>query len=139
MSIEPLTALVGEWETLVEHPEIGTVHGRMTVEPLERGGYLVLRSIAEDPVFPEAVSIIGPDATGERIAMHYFDSRGLARTYDIALADGVLTISRDGPDFAQRYTGRLSDDGATIVGAWEIDEDGTGLVHDFDLTYRRTD
>ena len=135
MSLDDLQPLVGEWETIVDHPGIDQpVRGRMTVEPLERGGYLIQRSVMDDPVFPAAVSVIGPTT------MHYFDSRGISRVYDIALEGRVLTIERSGPDqdFAQRYTGRLSEDGTTIEGAWEIDEDGTGLVHDFDLAYRRT-
>lgn len=135
MSLDDLQPLVGEWEAIVDHPSIERpVRGRMTVEPLERGGYLIQRSVMDDPVFPAAVSVIGPTT------MHYFDSRGIARVYDITLEGGALTIERSGPDqdFAQRYTGRFNDDGTTLQGAWEIDEDGTGLVHDFDLTYRRT-
>ena len=141
IDIETLDPFVGEWDVAVDHPHIdGTVTGRMIVERLERGGYLIQRSVMEDPVFPAAIAIIGPDAGGERLVQHYFDSRGVARVYDIALADGVLTIERSGADqdFAQRYVGRFSDDGATIEGTIEIDQDGTGLVHDFDLTYRRT-
>jgi len=49
----------------------------------------------------------------------------------------VRTLKHDDEDFAQRYTGRFSEDGAAIEGAWErTEEDGT-WVHDFDLTYRR--
>ena len=133
MDLSSLDPLVGQWESAIDHPRIdGIVRGRMTVEPLERGGYLIQRITIDDPVFPAAVSVIGPTT------MHYFDSRGVARTYDISLTDGVLTIQRDGPDFAQRYTGRFSEDGGTITGAWEIDEDGAGLAHDFDLSYTRT-
>jgi hypothetical protein len=134
VSLDDLRPLVGEWTATVDHPTMDQpVHGRMTVEPLERGGYLIQRSVMDDPVFPAAVSILGPST------MHYFDSRGVRRTYEIALTDGVLTIERSDPDqdFAQRFTGRFSDDGTTITGAWEIDEDGTGWSHDFELTYRR--
>jgi len=68
---------------------------------------------------------------------HYFDSRGVARIYDISLEDGVLTLSRDDEDMAQRFTGRFSDDGTAIEGAWERTDDDGALIHDFDLTYRR--
>ena len=40
-------------------------------------------------------------------------------------------------DFAQRYTGALSDAGKTIAGAWEICHDGDTWEHDFDLSYTR--
>ena len=132
MSLDSLQPLIGEWRAKVDHPRIdGIVEGRMTVEPLERGGYLIQRVVMDDPVFPAAISVIGPTQ------MHYFDSRGVQREYDIALTDGVLTIERGGPheDFAQRFTGRVSD--SQITGAWEIDETGDGLVHDFDVTYER--
>ena len=62
--------------------------------------------------------MIGPTGGG-RIVQHYFDSRGVARVYDISLEDGVLTLSRDDEDMAQRFTGRFSDDGSAIEGAWE--------------------
>jgi hypothetical protein len=34
---------------------------------------------------------------------------------------------------------RLSDDGSTITGRWEIAEDGVNYRTDFDLVYRRVD
>ena len=68
---------------------------------------------------------------------HYFDSRGVARAYDVSFEDGVLRLWRDGPDFAQRYHGRLSADAMTIDGAWEICEDGETWRHDFELTYNK--
>ncbi len=136
--MEALEALVGEWTTEATMPGTGEpVHGEMTVEWLEGGGYLIQRSTMEDPRFPRAITVIGPDRSGEMIVQHYFDSRGVARVYEIALEHGVLTLSRDDADFAQRFTGRFSDDGSTVEGAWErTEEDGT-WVHDFDLVYRR--
>ncbi len=69
-------------------------------------------------------------------------TRGVARVYKMSLADGVWKLWRDEPDFSpldfrQRYTGTFSEDGATIVSAWEISHDGTTWEHDFDLTYTR--
>ena len=40
-------------------------------------------------------------------------------------------------DWAQRYTGRFSDDGSAIEGAWERCDDGETWAHDFALTFRR--
>jgi hypothetical protein len=136
--MEALEALAGHWTIEVEHPQIdGVVRGEMSVEWLEGGGYLVQRSTIEDTRFPRTISVIGPDRSGERIVQHSFDSRGVARIYDISLDSGVLRLSRDGEDFAQRYTGRFTDDGSAIEGAWERTEaDGT-WTHDFALTYRR--
>jgi hypothetical protein len=44
---------------------------------------------------------------------------------------------REGEPFPQRFTGRFTDDGTTIVGRWEKAEDGTNCQTDFDLTYTR--
>ena len=69
---------------------------------------------------------------------HYFDSRGVARIYEVSLEDGVLRIWRDDPDdFSQRYAGALSADGSAIRGAWEICEDGATWEHDFELLYAK--
>jgi hypothetical protein len=109
----------------------------MTVEWLEGGGYLVQRIVMENPVFPRSLALFGPDRSGGRIVQHYFDSRGVARVYDVAFEGGVLTLSRDDEDFAQRFTGRFTDDGSAIEGAWERTEPDGTWIHDFDLTYRR--
>ena len=44
----------------------------------------------------------------------------IARAARMSLDDGVWRLWRDGPDFSERFTGRFSDDGTTISGAWEI-------------------
>ena len=136
--MEALEALVGEWTTEAVMEGIdGPVRGEMSVAWLEGGGYLIQRTTSDDPRFPRTVAVIGPDRSGEMIVQHYFDSRGVARIYEISLEHGVLTLSRDDEDFAQRYTGRFSDDGSAIEGAWDRTEPDGTWIHDFDLTFRR--
>ena len=135
--MEALEPLVGEWATEVRHPDIGVVHGEMSVEWLDGGGYLIQRSSMEDTRFPRGITLIGPTADGDRIVQHYFDSRGVARVYEISLEGGVWRLWRDDPDFSQRYTGRFTDDGSAIEGTLERTEPDGTWVHDFDLTYRR--
>ena len=113
------------------------IRGRTTFEWLVGGGYMIQRAQMEDPAFPGGVMVVGPRAAGGDVVQHYFDSRGVARIYEISPEDGVLRLWRDDADFAQRYTGRLSSDGATIDGAWERSDDGVAWVPDFDLTYRK--
>jgi hypothetical protein len=139
MELEALEPLVGTWTTEVRMPgQEEVVAGRTTFEWLEGGGYLIERATMEDTRFPRGVMVIGPAQGRGPIVQHYFDSRGIARVYEISLEAGVLRLWRDDPeDFSQRYEGRLSDDGAAIVGAWEMCEDGATWRHDFDLTYRR--
>jgi hypothetical protein len=40
-------------------------------------------------------------------------------------------------DFAQRYTGTISEDGGMIRGCWEISADGAQWEHDFELNYSK--
>jgi hypothetical protein len=55
----------------------------------------------------------------------------------MSLQDGIWRLWRDDPDFAQRFTGEIADDGQTIQGRWEIAHDRTTYEHDFDLHYAR--
>jgi len=135
--MEALEPLVGEWTTEVRHPDIGVVHGEMSIEWMDGGGYLIQRASAEDTRFPRGISLIGPTEDGDRIVQHYFDSRGVARIYEISLENGVWRTWRDDPEFSQRFTGRFSDDGSEIEVRLERTEPDGTWVHDFDLVYRR--
>jgi hypothetical protein len=139
MELSQLEPLVGTWATEAQIPggSDDVARGETTFAWLEGGGYLVQHMTMDDPVFPRALTVIGPAEGGGPIVQHYFDSRGVARVYAIAVDEHELRLSRDDPDFAQRYTGRFEDGGSTITGAWERCEDGATWVHDFDLTYRR--
>jgi len=138
IDLQAFEPLLGEWTTEVVMPgSESVVRGEMSVEWLDGGGYLIQRSAMEDPVFPRGISVIGPDGTGEKVVQHYFDSRGVARIYDISLEDGVLRIWRDDPAFPQRFTGSFSDDGSAIEGAYERTEPDGTWMHDFAVTYRR--
>ncbi len=139
MTIETaLAPLLGTWTVEVE---IGPPDGppaTTTFAPVLGGAFLLQR--AEVPSVPEAPGVhalIEPRADGTFL-QHYFDSRGVVRRYAMTFADGLWTLERHRPeaDFGQRFQGRLSDDGDTIAGAWEIERDGA-LVHDFAMVYRR--
>ena len=83
------------------------VLGSATFEWLEGGHFVVLRSRNDHELFPDAISVIGRPESGEGRVMEYFDSRGVRRTYGVALEDGVLRMWRDDPDFAQRYSATI--------------------------------
>ena len=57
----------------------------------------------------------------------------------MSASPGTWRFWRDGPDFAQRFTGTFSADGDTIIGRGELSRDGTSWEDDLQLTYRRTD
>src|SRR3712207_9243921 len=65
-----------------------------------------------------SVAIMGYDEGRGTLLQHYFDSRGVARVYEMGLDDGVWTLSRTKPDFSplrfwQRFSGRFSPDERT--------------------------
>ncbi|MCF3139306.1 hypothetical protein LRQ04_08540 [Paenarthrobacter sp. AR 02] len=133
--LEQLGILVGEWETTVPGRE---VKGRTTFEWLENGGFLIQHSTVQQPEYPNSVSIIGATGSDGALQQHYFDSRGVARIYDMILKDNVLTLFRDGPDWPQRFVGRFSDDGNVINARLERGTyPGGPLEHDFDMVYTR--
>jgi hypothetical protein len=141
-SLQGLNALVGEWDTEATHPMVPStvVHGHSVFEWLEGEKFLIVRARSDHPDFPDSISIIG-DTGGLR--MHYFDSRGVARIYQMSFMDGVWKLWRDTADFspldfAQRFVGTLSSDGKTIDGQHEISYDGTTWEDDLHITYRRT-
>ena len=141
MPVEELEPLVGEWvlEGANRLDPSDPLRGSVSFEWMEGGRWLVQRWSTEVEIFPDGIALFGPDASGEGLVQHYFDSRGVARVYGTSLEDGVWKLWREegDDDFWQRFSGALSDDGATISGAWEIAEDKSTWRHDFDLTYRR--
>jgi hypothetical protein len=91
---------------------------------------------------PDSLAIIAASPDGASYTRHYFDSRGVVRIYAMSFRDGIWTLVRDAPDFtplqfAQRFTGRFTDNGSVIHGAWETAGDGERWEHDFDLTYTK--
>jgi hypothetical protein len=71
------------------------------------------------------------------LSMQYFDSRGVHRVYAIGFDGRELTLDRDAPGFAQRGSAVLSDDGSTLAGLWQLNEDDQGYRDDLAFTYRR--
>jgi hypothetical protein len=135
-----LDAFIGEWsiEAGFEGAPVGTVE----YEWMPGGKFLVQRWEVPVPEAPDGLAIIGFDEGRQTYLQHYFDSRGVARVYEMSLKDNVWTLSRTEPDFSpldfsQRYVGTFSDDGRAIEGTWEISHDGTTWEKDFDLNYRR--
>jgi hypothetical protein len=134
--LEPFDALVGTWATEATHPQFdGVVAGSATFEWFEGGHYLVLRSHNEHELFPDAICVIGAPETGDGLVMEYFDSRGIRRTFGIAIEDGVLRMWRDAPGFDQRFSATLAPD--TFEGLWRLAETPGDWKDDLRVTYRR--
>jgi hypothetical protein len=139
-----LQPLVGEWRMVAVFEGLPPMDAdaRVTFEWLPGGTFLVQRWRIPVPEAPDGIAIIGADPEREGgYLQHYFDSRGVARVYEMSFRNGVWKLWRDSADFSpldfsQRYTGTFSDDGTSIAGAWEINH-GDAWEHDFDLTYSR--
>jgi hypothetical protein len=104
--------------------------------------FLIQRWEVPQPEAPDGIAIIGFDEGRGTFLQHYFDSRGVARLYEMSLENGVWKLWRSSEDFSplnfsQRFTGTFSEDGLTIDGRWEISHDGSSWEHDFDLTYTK--
>ena len=138
-ALAPLTPLLGEWKTVGTHPMVPgtTFHGRTSFTWLEGGAFLVMHSQIEEPEIPSGIAVFGSDDASETLFMLYFDERGVSRKYDVSFRDATLKWWRTAPDFSQRFTGRIADDGRTIVGEGELCRDGQTWEGDLQLTYTR--
>lgn len=138
---EELARLVGEWEMEVEFQGMPPMGGaRTTFERM--GPMLVQRWEIPVPEAPDGVAVYAYDDGRGTLLQHYFDDRGVARVYEMTLADGVWTLERTKADFSelnfsQRFRGEFSPDGNEIRATWEIAQDHETFEKDFDLTYRR--
>ncbi|MGH7910754.1 MAG: hypothetical protein ACREQM_05065 [Candidatus Dormibacteraceae bacterium] len=133
-ALKPFDELIGDWE--FQSPQWGEGTGRATFRWSEGGAYLCWRSEVPDPA-PDSIWIVGSDESGDRCTALYYDSRTVGRAYWMTFRDRTWTVWREDPGSWQRFTGALSDDAATIRGAWEWSRDGTTWEPDFDLVYRR--
>ena len=144
-ALQRLEPFLGTWtlEALLPGVPSGDVGGHVSFEWLPGGGFLVERWEVPVPAAPDGLAVIGFHADRGGYLQHYFDSRGVARVYDMGFEEGVWTLSRSQADFSpldfhQRWTGRFGDDGRSISGRWEASRDGGGTwEHDFDLRYER--
>lgn len=138
MGIEQLEPLIGEWKLEVDIPGSADVEASTSFEWILGGAFVQQRSEVDHPAAPNGVCVIG--ANGDAFTQHYFDSRGIARVYEMTFEGGRLELLRVKADFtpldfSQRYIGQLSDDGTRIDGEWQTSSDGRNWQLDFHLNY----
>ena len=73
---------------------------------------------------------------GEKLSLHYYDSRGVFRDYDTSMDDEGWKWWRMAPKLSQRFTGKFTD-ANTISGTFEMCEDDVHWKDDLKITYRR--
>ena len=136
--LEPLSILIGEWNTVGKHRLLpDTLHGQTSFEWLEGGAFLTMYSEIIEPGIPTGISIIGSDDAAETYFMLYFDERGVSRKFEMTLRDNIWKFWRNAPHFSQRFTGTFADNGDTIIGVTELSEDDATWKRDLELTYTR--
>ncbi|MEU6347925.1 hypothetical protein ABZ896_01195 [Streptomyces sp. NPDC047072] len=141
-ALERLDVLVGEWVVEAEFPGAEAVTGRAVFEWTLDGRFLVQRTAAPGPV-PDSMAIVAAGAADGTYTQHYFDSRGVVRTYAMTFDGEVWQLLRERADFSpldfrQRFVGRVEDGGDTIRGAWETGKVESGeWERDFGVSYRR--
>ena len=144
--MDSLDAFVGEWS--MNALAFSGPPANATFEWMSGERFLIERwdagtiQVGDEEIEFTGIAIFGYVATRKNYLQHYFDSRGVARVYQMTFVDGVWTRWRDTEDFSpldfsQRFTGTFSDDGNTIEGRWEICHNGNTWEKDFDLTYTR--
>jgi hypothetical protein len=145
-ALKRLEALVGEWSMEAVFPAAGPtgVVGRTAFAWALDGAFLLQRGEVDDADAPNVLAVIAVDADGDGdgYTQHYFDSRGVVRTYAMGFDGNEWTLLRKEPDFtplkfSQRFIATLEDGGDTIAGRWEAAQDGSTWELDFELTCRR--
>lgn len=140
-TLDALDVLVGEWgmvSSFVGNPA-DAPQARTRFEWLPGRQFLIQRWEVDHPDAPDGIAVIGFDGDTGALRQHYFDSRGVARVYQMTFGDKVWTLERAAvaPDFSQRFTGTLDEADDTIAGRWEHSSDGASWNEDFALTYTR--
>jgi hypothetical protein len=114
------------------------LQGHSSFEWLREGALLVWHFDWEHGLgVPSAFCVIGHDDAVEPCSSLYTDERGVARIYQMSLADGVWKMWRNSPDFSQRMTGTFSADGNIITWHGELSRDGSTWEKDLSVTYTR--
>lgn len=138
-SLKFLNALAGEWNMRISDPSdpAAVVYGQTSFKWLPGEYFMVQNWDFEGIDFPSGIAIHGWSAITRNFTMHYYDSRGIARIYEMSLDDSVWKIWRVMPGFSQRFKGTFADNGNTILGFWEKSVDDSIWEYDFDVLYTR--
>jgi len=128
--------LIGTWASTAAHRLMDeVVSGTCTWEWMDGGHFVVHRTRYDHELLPDALCVIGVPEGGDGLVMEYFDTRGVRRTYTLALEDGVLSYWRDQPGFDQRYSATL--DAEAFEGMSQLAETPGEWMDDLKVTYRR--
>ncbi|MCW2543296.1 MAG: hypothetical protein JWM40_848 [Frankiales bacterium] len=127
-----LDRLLGTWDTSMQHVQLpDPITGRQVFERVLGGAFVMQRAAGDNPDIPQAIALF------EDTAVHYFDSRGVTRLFDLEVTDSSWSMIRRDPDFWQRSTTRfVGSDLMEAVGENSHDG-GVTWEHDFTMSYTR--
>ena len=134
--LERLDGLVGDWTLTLSdawflEPPGTEVRGSATVEWVG-DAFLLVRSELDG----DLSLAIGRSDSRDAYTVLYHDDRGVCRVFAMTFDRKRWTLSREDPDFHQRFIADVEQD--RIVGRWEASEDeGRTWRKDFDLIYER--
>lgn len=127
-----LDRVLGTWKFSMQHVAMAEpVAGEHRYERVLEGAFILLHSTYEHPEFPDAIALLDENEC------HYFDVRGVTRTFDLEVDDSGWSMIRRDLDFWQRSTTRfLGPDAMEGTGENSLD-DGATWQHDYSISYTR--
>lgn len=141
--INTFSILEGEWELTItamsmrEDPS-DVVKGTGSFRWLEPGcNLMVYRATFPDSEFPAFVAVIGFDEIAKTYVQLYTDSRNVSRILTMTLTPRLWKMERISPGFSQRFEGKISADGNTILAQLTKQEGEGDWAHDFDMRFDR--
>jgi hypothetical protein len=132
--VQRLAILAGTWDMgIFMAAGEPAIPGKSTFTWRPGEYFLEMRSTVAHDAFPKAHMLIGGDDTFGSYTALYFDSRGVARIYQMSLEGDVWKMWRDAPDFPQRFTGSSCRGGAPMA-AEMLAMVGVDFVRSVDIT-----
>jgi hypothetical protein len=134
--MEALDVLVGTWDTTLSDAsfDLPPEDTEMTTTVSWVGEAFVL--VRWDSPGGGNTFCLGRSTANEAYWALYHDDRGVDRLFAMTFGDGGWTMSREDPDFHQRFVATVGLD--RIEGRWEASEDaGATWRKDFDITFER--
>ena len=136
--LDALDVLVGEWALtlsdawFLESRDVRQ-HGHATVRWLGEAFIELEAELEGEHVWH---FVVGRSDPNEQLVALYHDPRPTSRLFLMSFTDGEWTLTREDPDFHQRFVARVGVD--RIDGRWEASDDaGATWRKDFDLTFER--
>lgn len=139
LSLKPFDILIGEWKTIGTHPYLPNIilHGHTSFKWIEGGAFLIMHSEIDEEGVPSGIAVFGSDDAAKEYFMLYFDERNVSRKYEVSFRDNILKWWRNAPDFSQRYSWTINNNGQTIIGKGELSKDNSTWEKDLEQTFTR--